>query len=361
MNLANTYKGKKVFLTGHTGFKGSWLLSWLHLFGAEVRGLALAPLPEHKLYELLDGNKLCDSVFKDIQDFRDVRKSILEFRPDFIFHLAAQPIVRTSYEIPLETFSVNAMGTANLLQAARALDSPCSIIVITTDKVYQNLESGVSFRESDPVGGFDPYSASKACAELIVGSYRNCFFDVKEYSVHKKGVAVARAGNVIGGGDYAKDRIIPDSIRSLKKKEPILVRNPGSVRPWQHVLEPLYGYLLLGQKLASDPVHYSTAYNFGPREADCWTVEKMVSSAIEAWGSGSYEVIGNEKQPYETGLLKLDIHKAKKELDWHPRYSAKEAIQQTIDWYKQIDNENAYTLTKGQILSFEDHLVKVNH
>lgn len=291
MQLADTYKGKKVFLTGHTGFKGSWLLLWLHSLGAEIRGYALAPGDEHKLYGHINGGGFCDSIFNDIMNYGELERSILEFEPDFVFHLAAQPIVRTSYELPVETFSVNALGTAHILNCIRRLEKPCQIVLITTDKVYNNREWPYAYRETDTLGGYDPYSASKACAELIIDSFRNSYFNPGQYHRHRKSVAVARAGNVIGGGDWAKDRIIPDIVRSLRDDRSIPVRNPQSVRPWQHVLEPLYAYLLLGSKLSQDPVKYATAYNFGPLTADCWRVEKMVQYAIDEWGKGTYHIL----------------------------------------------------------------------
>jgi len=352
MDLVSTYKGKKVFLTGHTGFKGSWLLAWLHQLGAETRGYALAPLPEHKLFGQMQGDILCNSIFGDIMEYGKLEKNILDFNPDFIFHLAAQPIVRRSYEMPVETFAVNALGTAHLLNVTRKLAKTCAVILVTTDKVYHNNEWSYSYRESDHLGGYDPYSASKACAEIIISSYRSAYFNPKEFDKHKKSIVVARAGNVIGGGDWAKDRIIPDSIRALQNKESIPVRNPNAVRPWQHVMEPVYAYLLLGGKLCEDPVKYATAYNFGPLSPDCWKVEKMVRHILQVWGSGSYHVVKQGDQPHEAGLLKLDINKAEQDLQWKPVFSAGGAIQKTVDWYKDFDGRNALGLIRRDIDSF---------
>lgn len=242
----SAYKGKKVLLTGHTGFKGSWMLAWLQQLGATVKGYALAPENETDLYYLLDADKLCDSVIADIRDQNKISEVVKEFQPDFVFHFAAQPLVRRSYKMPVYTFEVNVMGTANVLEAVRHLSKSCSVVIVTTDKVYENKEWGIPYRETDPLGGYDPYSASKAAAEMVVSSCRNSFFNPGDFEKHKKGVASARAGNVIGGGDRAKDRIIPDIIRGIEKNESIVVRNPEAVRPWQHVLEPLSGYLLLG-------------------------------------------------------------------------------------------------------------------
>ena len=351
-HLANVYTGKKVFLTGHTGFKGSWLMAWLHGLGAEIKGYALPPKPEHKLFGQIGGEKMADSVYDDILNYISLEKNILEFSPDFIFHLAAQPIVRTSYEIPVETFAVNAMGTAHLLNSVRGLRKPCVVVLITTDKVYLNHEWEYAYKESDHLGGHDPYSASKACAEIIIDSYRNSFFDPKDFPRHQKAIGVARAGNVIGGGDWARDRIIPDAIRALQKRESIPVRNPDAVRPWQHVLEPLYAYLLLGMKLAEDPVKYGTAYNFGPLDIDCWRVGQMVEEVIRSWGEGAYHVVNESDKPHEAGLLKLDINKAEKDLQWQPVFTAREAIRRTVGWYKNFDGGNAFELLKEDIASF---------
>jgi len=357
MDLTKVYKGKRVFLTGHTGFKGSWLLTWLHQSGAEIKGYALPPLPEHKLYDQVQGQRMADSVYDNILNYSVLEASLLDFKPDFIFHLAAQPIVRTSYELPLETFAVNAMGTAHLLNIVRKLENPCSIVVVTTDKVYHNHEKNYAYRESDHLGGHDPYSASKAAAEIIIDSYRNSFFNPKDHNKHRKSIAVARAGNVIGGGDWARDRIIPDSIRALQNKESVPIRNPDAVRPWQHVLEPLYAYLLLGKRLSEDPVKYATAYNFGPLDADCWRVEKMVDYVTKIWGEGTYHIVTEREKPHEAGLLKLDIQKAGTELQWHPVFSAEEAIQKTVNWYKNFNGQNALELIKEDIGSF---MLKIN-
>jgi CDP-glucose 4,6-dehydratase len=339
-HLRSTYAGKKVFLTGHTGFKGSWLLYWLHLLGAEVKGYALAPDSEPSLYKLLAGDSLCQSVIADLNDRATLEQELLSFRPDFIFHLAAQPLVRLSYDIPVETFATNAIGTANLLDATRRLDKPCTVVLITTDKVYENQEWVYPYRENDRLGGYDPYSASKACAELVINCYTQSFFNPATYEQHRKGIAVGRAGNVIGGGDWAKDRIIPDIVRALEVKQAVQVRNPAAVRPWQHVLEPLGGYLLLGSHLASDPVRYVGAWNFGPHLQDTLPVSALVDTALQAWGEGKYETPALAGQPHEAGLLKLDISKAVNQLNWQPRYSAAESIGITIAWYKALANQH---------------------
>lgn len=353
-DLKQIYSGKKVFLTGHTGFKGSWMLKTLSLLGAEVKGYALEPITENDLFYLIDGESLCDSVIADLRDKEKLKKELCEFEPDFVFHLAAQPLVRLSYEIPSETFEVNAIGTANLLDAIRLLDKQCSVVLITTDKVYHNYEWLYPYRENDRLGGYDPYSASKACTELVIDSYRNSFFNIKDFKNHKKGIAVGRAGNVIGGGDWSKDRLIPDIARALSQEEEIIIRNPFSVRPWQHVLEPIAGYLMLGAHLYSDPTKYAQAYNFGPVAEDALSVEQMLKLAIESWGSGKYKVVSETNQPHEAGLLKLDVSKAAFELEWFPKMKAKETVDFTIAWYKQFRNEPSTIsdFTKEQVLNF---------
>lgn len=339
--LQQAYRGKKVFLTGHTGFKGAWLMAILHQWGATVKGYALPPAYANGLYSLLRPGQPGEEVLADIRDKALLEKTILEFSPDYIFHLAAQPLVRRSYEIPAETFGVNVVGTANLLEAVTRLANPCSIVVITTDKVYENKEEGTLFREIDRLGGYDPYSASKACTELVVSSFRNSFFNLKDWNKHQKALVAARAGNVIGGGDWSKDRIIPDIVRSLQEGKSIDVRNPAAVRPWQHVLEPLAGYLQLGAAIAKDPHGYSGAYNFGPLPGDHLTVQQVVEQAIANWGKGAWKDVSDPQQPHEAGLLQLDVRLAMQELEWQPRLSAAEAIRWTIDWYKQPVSQQA--------------------
>jgi CDP-glucose 4,6-dehydratase len=340
-NFSNYYKDKKVFITGHTGFKGSWLMACLDILGAKIKGYALPPEYDNNIYDhLIKSNKI-ESVLADIRDKNELKNELLSFNPDFIFHLAAQPLVRRSYEIPAETFEINVGGTANLLEAAIDLPGKCTIIVITTDKVYENKEKDVLYKEDDALGGFDPYSASKACAEFVVSSFRNSFFNLEKYQTHKKAVASIRAGNVIGGGDRSNDRLIPDIVRSLEKGNTIEVRNPKSVRPWQHVLEPLTGYLLTAALINENPKDYSPAFNFGPESNDHLTVKECVEAAIEYWGAGNWKDCSDPKQPHEAGLLKLDIARAKKELNWKPKLNTKQAIKWTLDWYKQNPNNQA--------------------
>jgi len=352
--LEQVYKGKKVFLTGHTGFKGAWMLKTLSLLGAEVKGYALRAQTANDLFNLIEGDNICNSIIADIRDRKRLIDELVSFQPDFVFHLAAQPLVRLSYEIPAETFEVNAVGTANVLDAVRLLEKSCSVVMITTDKVYHNNEWLYPYRENDRLGGYDPYSASKACAELLIDSYRNSFFNIKQYNTHKKGIAVARAGNVIGGGDWSKDRLIPDIAKAFSIEKPVVIRNPNSVRPWQHVLEPVIGYLLLGANLAVEPRQFSQAYNFGPYLSDALPVEEMLKLAISSWGKGEYVIEKVKEQPHEAGLLKLDISKAISELNWYPKMNASLAVSMTMDWYNKF-NSNKNTIadfTKEQIISF---------
>lgn len=353
-NLArlNQYKGKRVFITGHTGFKGSWLVKILHLLGAEVKGYALAPATEPSMYEATEVEGLCDSVFDNILEAERLKAEIETFQPDFIFHLAAQPLVCLSYDIPAHTFAVNAVGTANLLDAVKKLEKPCVAVIITTDKVYHNNEWSHPYRECDRLGGYDPYSASKACAELVIDSYRNSFFNAAKYQEHGKAIVVARAGNVIGGGDWAADRLIPDIVRSLQKSEEVVLRNPSAVRPWQHVVEPLCGYLLLAQSCTTNYSGLSKAFNFGPAAGDTLTVEQMTSMAVNIWGQGGYRVEKSAHQPHEAGLLKLDISLAASELDWHPRLNATQALEWSLGWYR-----NYYKDPKS-IAGFTDRQIK---
>jgi CDP-glucose 4,6-dehydratase len=349
--MIDSFSNKKVFLTGHTGFKGSWLSCMLKQSGAIVKGYALAPETHPNLFSLVWKEDIGESVIADIRNKKKLEDEILSFQPDFIFHLAAQPLVRRSYEIPAETFEVNAVGTANLLEAVQRLKNKCVVIIVTTDKVYENKEQEILYKEEDRLGGYDPYSASKACTELVVSSFRNSFFNKAEYKKHQKSVIAARAGNVIGGGDWSADRLVPDIVRSLAAGKPVEVRNPSSVRPWQHVLEPLTGYMLLASLVWNDPDKYSDAYNFGPAPGDHLTVKQLVEKAIDAWKQGEWIDISSSDQPHEANLLMLDISKAEKELNWKPRLNATESIGWTINWYKQ-PRENAAAFTNEQIASY---------
>lgn len=346
--LRSFYAGKKVFLTGHTGFKGTWLTALLHKLGATIKGYALEPQESQSFYELFLPGKHIDSVIGDIRDKERMRKEILSFQPDLVFHLAAQPLVLRSYEIPAETFEVNVVGTANLLEIFRRSERKVSIVIVTTDKVYENNGEKVMFRELDRLGGYDPYSASKACTEIVVDSFRNSFFNRDNFKQHQKAVSSARAGNVIGGGDWSKDRIVPDTAKALLNSYPIRVRNPDAVRPWQHVLEPLVGYLLLGAESYNQPERFSQPFNFGPYPEDHLSVKKLVEEAIKVWGSGSFEIVDSIKKPYEAKLLHLDISRALTELNWKPKLNARESIEWTMMWYK-MDSSRQAAFTFEQI------------
>jgi CDP-glucose 4,6-dehydratase len=347
-DLSVVYKNKKVFVTGHTGFKGSWLVALLHSLGATVKGYALLPDSPDSLFSIVGEKATSNSIIADIRDKQRLQSEIDSFQPDYIFHLAAQPLVRRSYEIPAETFEINLIGTANLLEAVKQLNKKCTVVVVTTDKVYFNKEQNVLYKEEDQLGGYDPYSASKACTELVCESFRNSFFNLKNWQIHKKGLATARAGNVIGGGDWNKDRLMPDIVRSLCTTSVIDVRNPDAVRPWQHVLEPLTGYLQLASLLDMNPEQYGQAYNFGPYSKDHISVSQLVKTAIKHWGEGSWNAVSLPKQPHEAGLLMLNIEKAEKEINWHPKLDAGQSIKWTLDWYKQ-SAENKAPFTFSQI------------
>ncbi|KAA5532436.1 CDP-glucose 4,6-dehydratase [Taibaiella lutea] len=334
MNLQETFKGKRVFLTGHTGFKGSWLLQILHHFGAIVKGYALAPENDNDLYNQIEGDKLCyASVIADLKDAHLLKGEMVRFEPDFVFHLAAQPLVRYSYEHPVTTFETNVMGTIHVLEAMRSLQKPCVGIMVTTDKVYENNESGNAFNEDEKLGGYDPYSASKAACEIAIASYRNSFFNPSKYHEHQKSIASVRAGNVIGGGDFAADRIIPDIVRAIEHNEDVVLRNPKAVRPWQHVLEPLFVYLSLAEKMLEEPVSLATAFNIGPEKTDILDVETVTRKFINSFGKGNYSIEQNANNPHEANLLMLDNQKIKDTLGWSPKYDAAKAIQVTADWY----------------------------
>ncbi len=339
--LPSFYAGKKVFVTGHTGFKGAWLTALLHQLGAVVKGYALAPAYANGLFDVLLPAHLSESTIADIRASEKLTHEIVDFQPDMVFHLAAQPLVRRSYAIPAETFEVNAIGTANLLQALQQLQGKCTAVIVTTDKVYENREARILYKETDRLGGYDPYSASKACTELVVSSFRNSFFHPDAYRQHQKAIASARAGNVIGGGDWSEDRIIPDIVRSLQAGKTIPVRNPAAIRPWQHVLEPLTGYLVLAERLHNAPSEYSPAYNFGPLPNDHLTVKDLVTTAVQLWGKGSWEDASDARHPHEATLLQLDISLAMKELQWHPKLSAADAIRWTLEWYRQPADKQA--------------------
>lgn len=347
------WKGKKVFLTGHTGFKGSWLSLWLHSLGADVTGYALNPPTEPSLFALCRIAEVVNSNIADIRDGESLKKAMLAADPEIVIHMAAQPLVRDSYKNPAETYSINVMGTVNLFEAVRACKNIKAVINVTTDKCYENKEWVWGYRENEPLGGYDPYSSSKACSELVTAAYRRSFFNPDDYANHGVALASARAGNVIGGGDWAADRLIPDCIRAILKGERIVIRNPRAIRPWQHVLEPLSGYLALAQKLYEGGPRYADAWNFGPGDDDARPVEWIVKAICAKWGGISAYEIDSGKHPHEAHYLKLDCAKAKAELGWRPRWDLEKAIDAIIGWTKAY-KENR-DLLKVCIEQIEDY------
>ena len=347
MTFPNVFEGKRVFITGHTGFKGSWLAAWMHQLGADVTGFALPPDYPDSHFEKLGLAKRINHIEGDLRDADRLRQALCEAKPDFVFHLAAQPLVRRSYAEPKLTFDTNIGGSVNLLEAVRACDTVRVLIYVTSDKCYRNQESRRGYRETDELGGHDPYSASKACAELVFASYQASFFNAS----HSVMSASVRAGNVIGGGDWAADRIVPDSIRALLARQAIAVRNPGAVRPWQHVLEPLSGYVALATELYHGHKDRGGAWNFGPAHEAHRRVEELVDAVIEFWGSGSMTLLaptnGNLK---ETSFLYLNCEKAIHELGWSPMFTFREAVRETVEWYRRAtETDNVWELTRSQI------------
>jgi len=349
-HLEDDYKNKNVLITGHTGFKGSWLSIWLKKLGANVIGYALDPISFKSNFVLSEIKDDIVDIRGDIRDSKHLNEVLKTYKPEIVFHLAAQPLVRYSYENPRYTYEVNFMGTVNILEAVRATKETKAVVVITSDKCYENNEWLYSYREIDQVGGFDPYSASKGCVELLVSSYRNSFFNPVKYKDHEKIIVTTRAGNVIGGGDWSQDRIIPDCIRALEKDEEILLRNPGAVRPWQHVLEPLGGYLVLGSKLLKKGVEFSGPWNFGPETTNIITVQHVVDKLIKEWGKGvSKSLSTSESSVHEANLLSLDISKARLYLNFNPRWNIDETIKKTAEWYKKYKNEKVIDICMSQI------------
>ena len=333
--LKEQFENKKVFVTGHTGFKGSWLLLILKELGAKVVGYALAPENEADLFNQIDGAQYCEkSIIANILDDEQLKKEISAFQPDYIFHLAAQALVRKSYKNPIETYMVNTIGTANVLEAMRLLPNVCVGIMVTTDKVYENPERGTAFEEADKLGGYDPYSASKATCEIVIDSYRNSFFNAQAFNTHKKSIASVRAGNVIGGGDFSKDRIIPDIVISIQNKTAISLRNPEASRPWQPVLEPLGAYLLLAAHMHQKPEAFNEAFNFGPAIDDVLMVKEVTQLFLSAFGAQQHKIdIDLGQHVHEAKLMMLNSEKARLKINWAPKWKALDAIQQTAWWY----------------------------
>ena len=346
------YQSRKVLVTGHTGFKGSWLCEWLLALGAEVHGLALPPPTKPSLFNQLRlAKRIKSHVIGDIRDLSTVKGAMRRVKPDFVFHLAAQPLVRLSYEQPVETFSTNVMGTVNVLEACRSLVHQCAVVCVTTDKVYENDDSGKAFCESDPLGGSDPYSSSKGACEIAIQSYRRSFFSSPDSLVR---VASARAGNVIGGGDWAQDRIVPDAMRAFFGNRRLVVRNRNSTRPWQHVLEPLSGYLVLGAALFEDR-KFATAFNFGPDPKSVRTVGQLMASLLPLFPEVEVEDLTDPDALKEAKLLTLDSAKAKRLLGWKPRWDFKRTIWETAEWYKgRYGNDSAMDLCREQIKLYSE-------
>jgi CDP-glucose 4,6-dehydratase len=344
------YKGHKVLITGHTGFKGSWLSVLLDWLGADVYGYALNPITTPNLYELAKVDQLVTSTIGDIRDYDLLLSTLKAVSPEIIIHMAAQPLVRESYKNPRETYEVNVMGTVNLLDVARKVGGVKAILNVTTDKCYENKEWNWGYREYEPLGGYDPYSNSKGCSELVTSAFRNSFFNPREYSLHGVALASARAGNVIGGGDWSEDRLIPDFIRAIVKGDSLKIRSPYAIRPWQHVLEPLYGYLTLCEKLYNSGSYFAEPWNFGPDENDAKNVEWVTKVICEMWGNGIRYEIDNNNHPHEANYLKLDCSKAKTLLNWYPKWDIKTALQKTVDWNKAyINNEDMRKVCISQI------------
>lgn len=329
------WKGKKVFITGHTGFKGSWLSLWLHSLGAEVTGYALMPPTNPSLFELCKIDALVSSIIGDIRDYDRLYQAMQHAQPEIVLHMAAQPLVRDSYKNPVETYAINVMGTVHLLEAIRHIDSIRAVVNVTTDKCYENKEWVWGYREDEPLGGFDPYSNSKGCSELVTAAYRNSFFHSENYHKHGIAIATARAGNVIGGGDWALDRLIPDCIRALKEEKSIMIRNPQAIRPWQHVLEPLGGYMTLVEKLYQYGSKYASGWNFGPSDKDAKPVEWIVQRLCMLWGENAKYVIDSGQHPHEATYLKLDCSKAKNYLGWQPSWDLEYTLEKIVEWERQ--------------------------
>ena len=350
--LIDTFKNTTVLITGHTGFKGSWLALWLESLGANVIGYSLDPPKDPSVFQALGLSKRIVDIRGDILNSNKVFETVKKYRPEFIFHLAAQPLVRHSYKNPLDTFNVNVMGTVNILESIRRCHYPVTCVCITSDKCYENREWDYAYRENDPLGGYDPYSASKGAAEIVIASYRKSFFNLGKENVFVS-LSSARAGNIIGGGDWAEDRIVPDCIRALAKGNPVEIRNPHAIRPWQFVLDPLFGYLWLAVKMKEDPEVYAEAWNFGPYHSNAVDVQTLTEKILQEWGSGTWKRRPqNENAPHEARYLKLDTSKSMMRLGWKPVYDIDKAIQKTIDWYKQFYSGN------GEMCKFSQEQIR---
>ena len=355
------WQGKRVFLTGHTGFKGSWLSLWLQSLGAEVTGYALNPPTEPSLFEVAKVANSMKSIIGDIRNINTLQKAMQEAKPEVVIHMAAQPLVRHSYSNPVETYATNVMGSVNLLEAIRYVDGVKAVVNVTSDKCYENREWLRGYREDEAMGGYDPYSNSKGCAELVTAAYRSSFFNPANYKDHGVAIASARAGNVIGGGDWAADRLIPDFIRSIMENKTVIIRSPNAIRPWQHVLEPLSGYLLLAENLYNYGSKYAEAWNFGPADNDAKSVEWTINEMVNNWGEGaSFMVDASAANLHETHFLKLDCSKARMQLGWKPQWDIAETIKRICCWHKaHLNGKNMKVYALDEIQQYQAGLIKV--
>jgi CDP-glucose 4,6-dehydratase len=353
------WNGKRVFLTGHTGFKGGWLSLWLQSLGANLTGYALNPPRSPNLFQVADVSNGMLSIAGDVRDFDGLKKAIKAASPEIVIHMAAQPLVRESYKNPVETYATNVMGTVNLLESVRQSDGIKVVVNVTTDKCYKNQEWVWGYRESEPMGGYDPYSNSKGCSELVTSSYRSSFFNSETYKKHGVAIATARAGNVIGGGDWSRDRLIPDILAAFEAGTPVYIRNPGAIRPWQFVLEPLRGYLDLAERLYCDGPKFAEAWNFGPEDRDSLSVRNIAHKMADLWdGDASWE-ISEGFHPHEAHYLKLDISKAANQLNWRPILDIENALKLTVEWTLALKSKaNMRAYTTGQIEKYQSFIAK---
>lgn len=347
------WRNKRVFVTGHTGFKGAWLSLWLHALGAEVTGYALKPPTNPSLFDLCKVGELVHSTFADVRDGLRLREAMAIARPEIVIHMAAQSLVRASYDEPVATYEINVLGTVNLFEAVRHCDTVRAVVNVTSDKCYENREWVWGYREDESLGGYDPYSNSKACSELVTAAYRRSFFNLRDHDRHGVALASARAGNVIGGGDWAADRLVPDCIRAFFRQERIILRNPGAIRPWQHVLEPLSGYLALAERLCHDGEGFAEGWNFGPDDADAKAVGWVVEKLCELWGHAPGFAVEGEGQPHEAHYLKLDCSKARERLTWRPRWDLEQALAKVVEWsHGYQGGDDLRTLCLAQIAAY---------
>jgi len=348
------WRGRRVFLTGHTGFKGSWLSLWLDALGADVTGYALDPPTQPSLFEQAGVAGVVRSICADIRDFPRLKSAIAECRPEVVIHMAAQSVVLRGYEDPIETYSSNVIGTVHLLEALRQLGPTCVVVNVTSDKCYANRESGGGYRENEPMGGHDPYSSSKGCAELVTSAYRESFFAPASLERHGVAIASARAGNAIGGGDWTADQLVPDLMRAFLAGQPCLIRSPSAIRPWQFVLEPLRGYLRLAERLAQDAGRFASAWNFGPAEGDAQPVSWIADELARSWGNGASWSDDARMHPHEAHYLQLDASKARASLDWHPVLSLKLTLDWIVEWYRAFQTgDDLRRLTRAQIERYD--------